>query len=78
MARDIAEAFTLVTERMLTRFGRDELEKLGFEIDRLLRDLRAEQPALDDLAAIQARNRRLQRLHQAQVVLRAYRLKAKT
>jgi hypothetical protein len=77
MARDIAEAFTLLTERSLARFGRDELDKLGFELERLLRDLRGEQPALDDLPAIQARSRKLQRLTQAQVMLRAYRLKAR-
>ena len=78
MARDVAEGFVLLTERALSRFTRNELDLFGFEVDRLLRDLRGDQPALDDLPAIQARNRRLQRLNQGLVVLRAYRMKSKT
>lgn len=77
MARDLAEGYLLLSERALTRFARSELEQLAFEIDRLLRDLRGEQVALDDLPAIQGRQRRIQRLNQSLIVLRSYRLKAK-
>lgn len=77
MARDLAEGYLLLNERSLLRFARGELDQLSFEIDRLLRDVRAEQPALDDLVAIQSRNRRVQRLNQSLLVLRSYRLKSK-
>ena len=80
MARDIGGGFLLVTERTYQRFAVEELDQLAFELDRLLRDLRGEQPALDDLPAIQQRNRKLQRLNSALSMLRGYqqRVRART
>jgi hypothetical protein len=77
MARDIAGGFTAVSDRTFKTMTRPDLDLLGFEIDRHLRELRGEQPALDDLPGIQQRNRRLQRLNAALVVLRGYRQKNK-
>jgi hypothetical protein len=77
MARDIAEGYTSVTERTFKQMNRAELDQLTFEIDRHTRELRGDQPSLDDLPAIQARNRRIQRLNTAVVVLRSYRMKQK-
>ena len=77
MARDIAEGFSAVTERSFRALTRADLEQLGFEIERYLRDLRSDQPALDDTQAIQQRNRRIQRLNTAVVVMRSYRMKYK-
>lgn len=77
MARDISEGFVLVTERTFKALTRSDLDQLSFEIDRHLRDLRGEQPPLDDIPALQQRNRRLQRLTSALTVLRSYRLKQK-
>jgi hypothetical protein len=78
MARDIAGGFTAVSDRTFRTMTRPDLDQLGFEIDRHLRELRGEQAPLDDIAAIQQRNRRIQRLTSALAVLRAYRQKAKT
>lgn len=77
MARDIAEGFSAVTERSFRTLTRADLEQLGFEIERYLRDLRSDQPSLDDTQAIQQRNRRIQRLNTAVVVMRSYRMKYK-
>jgi hypothetical protein len=77
MARDITEGFVLVTERTFTRLLPAELDQLGFEIDRHLREVRGEQPPLEDIPALQLRNRRIQRLNSAMFVLRAYRQKRK-
>lgn len=77
MARDIAEGFAMLTERTFKQMTRAELDQLTFEIDRHTRELRGDQPSLDDMAAIQARNRRLQRLNTAVVVLRSFRMKQK-
>ena len=77
MARDIAEGYTLVTERTFRTMTKGDLDQLGFEIDRHMRELRGDQPALDDMAAIQLRNRRLQRLNSAVQVLRSFRMKQK-
>ena len=76
-SRDIAEGFQVVTERSFKGLTRPEMDQLAFEIDRALRDIRAEQPAVDDLTAIQARNRKIQRLNGALMMMRAYRQKAR-
>lgn len=73
MAKDIAEGFLLVTERTFARFGVPELDQLQFELDRALRDTRGAQPPLEDLTAIQQRNRKIQRLNGALSMLRGYR-----
>lgn len=77
MAKDIAEGYQLVTERTFVRLAVAELDQLGFEIDRALRDVRGAQPALEDLAAIQQRNRKIQRLTAALSMLRGYRLRSR-
>lgn len=74
-ARDIAEGYQIVTERSFKGLTRPEMGTLAFEIDRALRDVRGEQAATDDLVAIQGRNRRIQRLNGALMMLRAYQQK---
>ena len=75
MARDIMEGFILVTERTFARMLPNELDQLAFEMDRALREVRGDQPALDDLAAIQQRNRKISRVNSAMIILRAHRQK---
>ena len=77
MARDIAEGFTAMTERSFRTLGGPDLQQLAFEIDRYLRELRGDQPALADIPALQQRNRRIQRLNSALTMLRSYRQKMK-
>lgn len=62
MANQIADGYTLVTAVQLKRLLDSELDQLQFELEKLLRDQRGEQVALDDIAAIQARNRRMTRI----------------
>jgi hypothetical protein len=78
MARDIAEGYTLVTERTFRTLSPGDLEKLSFEMDRHLRELRGDQPAIDDLPAVQQRNRRIQRMNQALLVLRTVRSRVRS
>jgi hypothetical protein len=73
MARDIAEAHVLVTVRTFERLKTHEMDKLQFELDRRLRSIRGNQPALDATAELQLRHRRLQRLTGALMMMRAYR-----
>jgi|GraSoiStandDraft_5_1057265.scaffolds.fasta_scaffold193203_2 hypothetical protein len=77
MTRDVAEGYLLVTERTFKNLTRGDLDQLVFEIDRHLRELRGDQPALDDLPAIQLRQRRMQRLNSALLMLRSYRQRQK-
>ena len=73
MVRQVAEGFILVTERNFKSLGKGDLDKLGFEIERLLREIRGDQPDLDDIDAIKKRNRRIQRLNTCRMMLRTYR-----
>jgi hypothetical protein len=77
MARDIAGGFVMVSERTFVRFLRPDFEKLSFEIDRLLKELRAEQPPAEDTLAVQKRNRSIQRLNSCLMMMRAFRMKRK-
>ncbi len=72
MARDIGEGHVLVNERTFTRLKGHEMDKLQFEMDRLLRRVRGTQPALDATQELQLRQRRMQRLTGAQRMLQAY------
>jgi hypothetical protein len=67
----------LLTERSFKTLTRADLDQLVFEIDRHLRELRGDQPALDDLPGIQLRQRRMQRLNSALMMLRGYRQRQK-
>ena len=77
MARDIAEGYSTVNERTFKNMVRSDLDQLTFEMDRHLRELRGDQPSLDDLQAIQLRQRRMQRLNSALMMLRSYRQRQK-
>lgn len=78
MARDVAEGYLAVTERTFKTMTRADLDQLSFEIDRHMRELRGDQPDLEDIPAIQLRQRRLQRLNSTLLMLRSYRQKFKT
>jgi hypothetical protein len=72
MAKDIAEGFVLVTERTFARFERPQLDQLAFELDRALREVRGEAVPLEDLAALQVKNRKLTRLTGALSMLKSF------
>lgn len=78
LARDIAEGVQLVTERTFKSLSRADLDQLTFEIDRALRDLRSVAVPLEDITAIQQKNRKLQRLNGSIILLRAFRQRHKT
>lgn len=75
MAREIGEGYVLVTDRTLARMSRGEIEKLSFELERSLRDIRGSQTAGLDAQELQRRNRRMLKLTSAQRVLRAHLMK---
>jgi hypothetical protein len=78
MATGVASGVHAVTERTFHAMSRGDLEVFATELDRHLREVRAEQPSLDDTVAIQNRNRRIQRLNTALMILRAYRTKLRS
>ena len=70
MARQICDGFTLVSQVSLKRLSADQMTTLEFELDKRLRETRAEPVDLDDQPGLQARNRRLSRIENALRVLR--------
>ena len=69
MAKDIAAGNLLVTERTFRPFDPAQLDKVGFELQRHLREVRGELPPPDDSRALQDRHRRIQRLTSAATIL---------
>ena len=69
MARQIAEGFMLVSQTTLRRLTRHDLTQLQLEIQKILTDERANQPAPDDVKALQARNRKISRISNASQVI---------
>lgn len=77
MVESIVGGHLLVTERTFARLRSSELDQLTFEIEKRLRALRGSSPDLEDQPALQARNRRLQRLNTARAMLAAFRRQRK-
>jgi hypothetical protein len=69
MARDVGEGYVLLNVNLLRRMAPEELKQLRFEVERILTGLRGEQPALDDVMALQVRNRKISRLNSAVMMI---------
>jgi hypothetical protein len=73
MAKDIAGGYLLVTPRTFQQMSVAQLEMLAVELNRRLREIRGDQPSLDDQPALQLRNRRIQRITTANMIMQTYR-----
>lgn len=62
MVRDIANGHMHVTDRTLKQLTAPEMSQLTFELDRHTRELRGDQPPIDDMIKVRDRNQRLMRL----------------
>ena len=67
----------LVTERTFTRMKDHEIDALHFELDRLMRSVRGNQPETGATQEVQIRQRRLQRLTSAKRMLASYLMKTR-
>ncbi len=65
MAGQIAGGFCVITAATLKGFLPGELQLLRFELEKLLRNVRAEVPPQDDALAQQGRNHKIGRLTSA-------------
>lgn len=72
MAGQIGDGYVLVSDRTWARLDRGDLEKLAFELDKLLRETRGQLPPPDDIQALQQKNRKVSRLTGALGMLRSY------
>ena len=62
MSRDIAEGMILVNANSFKKFTPAELKQLSFELDKVQKEARSEQPPGEDTQAIQKRGRKLGRI----------------
>ena len=69
MANQIAEGYQLVNALSLKRLSRTELGQLKFELQKVLQELRGNQPPAEDTKAVQAMNRKIGRVNNAMLVL---------
>jgi hypothetical protein len=65
MARDVCEGYILLNANLLKRMTAEELKLLRFELEKILTGIRGEQPSLDNVLALQGRNRKIARLNSA-------------
>ncbi len=75
MSHDIAEGMILINANTLKKFTPAELKQLTFELDRVQKEIRSEQPGGDDTQAIQKRGRKLSRITQAILMINAAMIK---
>ncbi len=62
MASQVADGYTLISAPQLKRLLDNELDQLQVELEKILRDVRSEPMNLEDVPAINARNRKIARI----------------
>ena len=65
MVRDIADGYVIASELTFKKFQPADFQTFGFELDKMLREIRSNVPPTGDVDATQKRQRRMQRLQQA-------------
>jgi len=69
MSKDISEGFVLLNANLLKKFTLAELALLRQQLEKVQKEIRAEQPAQNDVQAIQKRGRKMSRISSAMLVL---------
>jgi len=72
LAQDIAEGYLSLSPPLLRNHTAEDIKIILANLALVTRDLRQEQIPLDNVMALKLRNMKLTRLHQAEVVVRAY------
>ncbi len=62
MASQVADGYTLISAPQLKRLLDNELDQLQVELEKIVRDVRSEPMNLEDIPAINARNRKISRI----------------
>ena len=75
MAEDITEGYVLLNTTTLKAFEMTDLRTLMQELEKLQRSIRGGEMNLNDMEAVKLRNRKIQRIGQAQMVMRAHAMK---
>ena len=72
MANQLMEGYILLNRVILKKYSLKDLQVLKSEFEKLLREVRSQQPPLEDIKAIKQRNRRMQRLISSRSMIESY------
>ncbi len=72
LAQDIAEGYFMLSAPMLKQYTAADLKTLLSNLAVVTRELRGEQIPLEEVMALKARNMKLSRLNQAEMMIRAH------
>jgi hypothetical protein len=75
MAADLSEGYVTLNPVTLKKYEKHEVDALAKELEKVMRDTRAQVVPQDDAEASQTKNRKLLRLSQANVVLNSWRIR---
>jgi len=75
MAADLSEGYVTLNPVTLKKYEKHEVDALAKELEKVMRDTRAQVVPQDDAEASQTKNRKLLRLSQANVVLQSWRVR---
>ena len=69
MSKDIAEGYVLLNANLLKKFTAPELAQLRQQLEKVQKEIRADQPPQNDVQAIQKRGRKISRISSALLIL---------
>ena len=72
MAQDIADSFMSLSPPMLKKYTPADLKTILNSLAQVKREIRQIQVPLEDVILVKAKNMKLSRLNQAEIVLRSY------
>jgi len=72
MANQLRDGYILLNRIVLKKYSLRDLQVLKSELEKLLREVRSQQPPLEDIKAIKLRNRRMQKLISALSMIESY------
>jgi hypothetical protein len=72
MAGQVSEGYLLLNAHHLKRMIPNEIREFKFEMEKLLNEIRGDQPPLHELDLLRKRNRRISRLNNALLVVNTH------
>jgi hypothetical protein len=72
MAVDVAQGYQSFTHGSLRQYNTDDLKVLLFNLNLVLREIRAKQVALDDIDGLKEKNTKIRRLNHAVQIIQSF------
>jgi len=72
LAQDVAAGYRTFSPPLLRQYTPADIKVLLANLSMVTRDLRSEQVPLEDVMALKAKNMKISRLNQAEVIIRAF------